>query len=177
MLHANGKVPTASDLFITPIRTGMYQQLLNVEHNAMQTSIGTQQVLGYSGLIPFVACLYLVQFSGQTLILDPQPGFVIYSAIILSFLAGTLWRKTSVPAHSALQITSNIFCLFACLCLFLPLYYALLLLPLGYLGLLLAEYHLDMKRDSSFTQAYFNLRLILTLTVCSLHALAVMLWF
>jgi len=134
-------------------------------------------MLGYMGLLPFIICLSLVQFIGSPSILDPQAGFVIYSAIILSFLSGTLWRKASYPSHPALQITSNIFCLFACLCLLLPVFYGLLLLPLGYLTLLLTEYHLCMNKDKNFTRIYFNLRLILTLTVCSLHALAIMLWF
>ena len=71
----------------------------------------TWQWLGYLGLIPFVACLWLFNAPidsalNQTLF-NPQQAFIFYSAIILSFLAGALWRKDTLSQDTKMQIFSN----------------------------------------------------------------------
>ena len=94
--------------------------------------------LGYLGLIPFVACLWLTAFPLENFPVNPQQGFLFYSATILSFISGTLWQKDktihyanqkspnqaleALEEHhwpwSSKQIISNIFCLLAFVCLF-----------------------------------------------------------
>jgi len=141
----------------------------------------TWQWLGYLGLFPFLACLWLFEMSfdgsANNLLFNPQQGFVFYSAIILSFLAGVLWRKEPGGEHSKAQIISNIFCLYAYLCLFLPSFYALIFLPFGYLSLFLAEYLLYNNKQDVFTNPYFIMRFRLTLLVSLLHGIAVISWF
>ncbi|WP_440877201.1 DUF3429 domain-containing protein [Thalassotalea sp. PLHSN55] len=157
----------------------------------------TWQWLGYLGLIPFIACLWLTTFPLDNVAVDPQQGFVFYSAIILSFIAGTLWQKDHTickenkkSEHQVLnqleqhrcalpskQIVSNVFCLLAFGCLLLPIFYGLLILPLGYLTLLLAEYVLYRGNDQTFTKSYFLMRFTLTVLVTSLHCIALLLWF
>jgi len=163
-------------------------------HPAVKTSMKTWQWLGYLGLIPFLACLWLFEMSfdgsANNLLFNPQQGFVFYSAIILSFLAGVLWRKESGSflagvlwrkesgsEHSKAQIISNIFCLYAYLCLFLPGFYALIFLPFGYLSLFLAEYLLCNNKQDAFTNPYFIMRFRLTLLVSVLHGIALISWF
>lgn len=139
------------------------------------------QWLGYLGLIPFAACLWLYQISidsaANNLLFNPQQAFIFYSAIILSFLAGTLWRKDTLNLHIATQIISNLLCLYAFVCLFIPIFYALIFLPLGYFSLLLAEYMLCNNKETAYTKSYFSMRLRLTVSVIFLHSMAIMFWF
>ncbi|MDP7592215.1 MAG: DUF3429 domain-containing protein [Litorilituus sp.] len=147
------------------------------------------QWLGYFGLTPFLACLWLVKFPIQSLPIDPQQAFLFYSAIILSFLSGTLWPKDQVHikaddqpkkyacASSAKQVMSNSFCLYAFFCLFLPCFFQLFMLPLGYMLILLAEYILFKEFQDSFTVAYCKMRAILTISVVFLHFVALNSWF
>lgn len=147
----------------------------------VKASMKTWQWLGYLGLIPFLACLWLFEISFDSseryLLFNPQQGFVFYSAIILSFLAGVLWRKESGDAHSTAQIISNIFCLYAYFCLFLPGFYALIFLPFGYLSLFLAEYLLCNNKQDALISPYFIMRFRLTLLVSLLHGVALISWF
>lgn len=153
--------------------------------------------LGYLGITPFVAFLWLTAFPLENSPVNPQQGFIFYSAIILSFIAGTLWQKDNKNLNasqksqnqafeeldnrrsvwSSKQIISNVFCLFAFVCLFLPLFYGLLILPLGYLALLLAEYMLYHDNDQTFTKSYFKMRITLTVLVSALHCIALLTWF
>jgi hypothetical protein len=139
------------------------------------------QWLGYLGLIPFVACLWLFKISidgtSNDLLFDPQQAFLFYSSIILSFLAGALWRKDTLNQHITMQIFSNFLCLYAFFCLFIPMFFALIFLPIGYLSLLLVEYILCNNKEHGYTQSYFTMRLILSVLVISLHATALMSWF
>ncbi|WP_157823285.1 DUF3429 domain-containing protein [Psychromonas sp. MB-3u-54] len=141
----------------------------------------TWQWLGYLGLIPFVACLLLFEIftdsAANNYPFNPQQAFLFYSAIILSFLAGTLWRKDTLTPHIATQIISNILCLYAFICLFIPIFYALVLLPLGYFSLFFVEYFLCHNKEDAYTTSYYSMRLRLTVLVIFLHAAALMSWF
>jgi chromate transport protein ChrA len=137
----------------------------------------TWQSLGYLGLVPFVICIIFFESYPHHFLFNSQQIFHFYSVIILCFLAGTLWKKDSKKLQSNVQIVSNVLCIYAFICLFLPVYYALIFLPLGYLALLIAEYLFCDKEQMSYTQPYFNMRLILTLFVCALHAFALIAWF
>jgi len=139
------------------------------------------QWLSYLGLIPFVACLWLFNISingtSNDLLFDPQQAFLFYSSIILSFLAGALWRKDTLNQHITMQIFSNFLCLYAFFCLFIPTFFALIFLPIGYLSLFLVEYILCKNKEHGYTQSYFAMRLVLSVLVILLHATALMSWF
>ena len=141
----------------------------------------TWQWLGYLGLLPFIFCLWLfhmpIEGISNNLLFDPKQTFSFYSAIILSFIAGTLWRKDRVKIQSGAQILSNIFCLYAFVCLLFPLFYTLIFLPLGYFSLLLTEYILFNNKGDGYTKPYFTMRLRLTTLVILLHGFALILWF
>ncbi|WP_193755536.1 DUF3429 domain-containing protein [Psychromonas sp. psych-6C06] len=147
----------------------------------MKATIKSWQWLGYLGLLPFVGCLWLFKLFEQNtisnMLFNPQQAFQFYSVIILTFLAGTLWRKDPNTTYSATQITSNLFCLYAYIWLFMPLYYSLIFLPVGYLSLLIAEYMLNKNREMLWFTPYFTMRLTLTFVVLILHAVAFLAWF
>ncbi len=141
----------------------------------------TWQWLGYLGLLPFAFFLW---FSDTTLKIisynlpyDSKHAFVFYSAIILSFLAGNLWPKDTQKKQVALPLLSNLFCLYAFICLLLPLFLALILLGFGYLSIFLIEYILCKDNDISYSKNYFSMRLPLTIFVCLFHFYALFSWF
>jgi hypothetical protein len=76
----------------------------------------TWQWLGYLGLLPFLACLWSATFASNSLLDNPQQAFIFYSAIILSFLSGSLWRKDTSALNVKSQMWSNIFCIYAYYC-------------------------------------------------------------
>ena len=86
----------------------------------------TWKSLGYLGLIPFIICLIVVESYPNNFLFNSQQVFHFYSAIILCFLAGTLWEKDSHDSQSTRLIVSNVLCLYAFSCLFLPLNFALI---------------------------------------------------
>ena len=100
--------------------------------------------------------------------------FLTYSAIILSFLAGTLWGKwETFPSNrrsAAVLIFTNLTSLLAWLSLtvihisqFLSIL-AVALLSAGYLGILGVE-----RTFKSSSRGYWNLRISLTTVVVLLH--------
>ncbi|MFT6141496.1 MAG: hypothetical protein ACJAYB_003563 [Psychromonas sp.] len=147
----------------------------------VKAKMKTWQWLGYLGIIPFVACLWLFEIytdgAAHNLPFNPQQAFIFYSVIILSFLAGTLWRKDTLTPHIATQIISNFLCLYAFFCLFIPIFYASIFLPIGYFSLFFVEYFLCNNQEDAYTTSYYSMRLRLTVLVIFFHATALMLWF
>jgi len=141
----------------------------------MLSTLKTWQFLGYLGLIPFLACLWLSQTSLLDESVKPQQAFIFYSVTILSFLSGTLWHSHPSSNNNKPLIISNILCLFAFGCLLLTISKALLLLPLGYLSVLMTEYLL-FKRDTRHLKSYLFMRIVLTLIVSALHFIAYYIW-
>jgi hypothetical protein len=133
--------------------------------------MNTWQWLGYLGLIPFIVCLFFPTLITNYWFISADKAFIFYSAIILSFLAGTLWRIKNSPSNVWAQLASNILCLFAYLCLFLPIKWALTLLPFGYFGLLIIEYCINNNKIDVLTSRYLIMRFALTLIVIALHAI------
>ncbi|WP_299669023.1 DUF3429 domain-containing protein [uncultured Psychromonas sp.] len=137
--------------------------------------------LGYLGLLPFYICLLLSQIVNNeqlephSLMVSIQQAFIFYSAIILSFMSGTLWQKETSKKKVKLQLLSNILCLIAFACLLMPVFYALIILPITYVGLLLTEYLLRFQQQ--ITASYIKMRLILTLLVVLSHVTALLLWY
>ena len=57
------------------------------------------QLLGYLGLLPFIVSLYFSVESVSWVIAAKQ-AFVAYSAIIVSFIAVSIWRKDDNNTHN-----------------------------------------------------------------------------
>ena len=137
----------------------------------------TWKTLGYMGLIPFVLCLYL---SGHEMFwgIDPKQAFIAYSAVILSFIAGTLWQvngpQQSYKQKSKQQIISNFFSLIAFVSLLINPYVALAILTTSYLLHFLYEVRLVLQDE--LNPEYITMRFRLTLTVILLHITAFIVW-
>jgi hypothetical protein len=135
------------------------------------------QLLGYLGLLPFIASLYLSVESVNWVIAAKQ-AFVAYSAIIVSFIAGSIWRKDDNNTHIKQQIISNTFSLLAFITLLTYTNVALIILAFSFLFLYIYERELaKCSTDENRTYEYMNMRFWLTLTVISLHITAYILWF
>jgi hypothetical protein len=134
----------------------------------------TWQTLGYIGLIPFIACLYL---SNQEIYWQDNArlAFIAYSAVILSFIAGTLWRVNERKNNKYQQIISNAFSLIAFASLLIYQHIALAILATSYLLLFL--YEKSIAAQSTLTANYITMRFRLTMTVVLLHIAASFLWF
>lgn len=127
------------------------------------------RLLGYLGLIPFIVLFIMNLFEVNILGTDAKKCFTYYSAIILSFLAGTLWRPTTDSSTSKQNIISNLFSLLAFFSLVIQHNIALILLAIGYLWLYGYE-RTYIQLDNNLTP-YYQMRLKLTLLVFSMHAL------
>ena len=134
-------------------------------------SIKTWQWLGVAGLLPFIV-LSVLAFNHS--LLAPEHtmlGFISYSAVILSFVAGTLWGKAVILALddniAKLLIISNIIALASWIALITPFELsALILLASGYLYLLYIEFK---AKQLSNTTSYMALRTILTCVAVICH--------
>ncbi len=134
----------------------------------------TWQTLGYAGLLPFVASLYL-SLETSTVALPARQAFIAYSAIILSFIAGTLWRRPSQSAEQKQDVVSNIFSLLAFVCLLLNHDIALIILALGFA--LIFVYEMAGSDKTPDPNNYRVMRFRLTAAVVALHISAFYLWF
>lgn len=134
-------------------------------------SIKTWQWLGFAGLLPFII-LSVLAFNHS--LLAPEMtmlGFVSYSAVILSFVAGTLWGKAVILTLddniAKLLIISNIIALGCWIALLTPFVLsALILLVSGYLYILYVEFK---AKQLSTTTSYITLRTILTCVAVVCH--------
>jgi len=146
------------------------------------------KILGYAGLVPFLVPGYLM---GQAFFSAPglQSAaifglyapyvFIAYSAVILSFLSGTVWAYAR-PMEGGLSrgaiVVSNLLALSAWLSLLLiyvaPIMtlFALCLLMAGYLGLLVIERQLGVPQ----TPDYWRLRIQLSVVVSLAHLLVIL---
>jgi hypothetical protein len=133
------------------------------------------QLLGYLGLLPFIGFLYL-SVNVENPNITAQQAFVAYSAIIVSFIAGTLWRKDD--HHINQQITSNTLSLIAFLALLIERDLALIILVFSFLFLFIYEQKLAKgTQQNNLNANYMKMRFWLTFIVVSLHITAYFLWF
>lgn len=132
------------------------------------------KILGYLGLLPFIASLYL---STETVIfgISTKQAFIAYSAVILSFIAGTIWRRESKNYHDKQNIISNLFSLLAFVALLLDHKIALIILAVSFIILFLYEKHL--VQQNKILNDYMSMRFWLTVIVVLLHITAYFLWF
>ena len=59
----------------------------------------TAAALGYGGVVPFAALALAFAFGPEGVALSALDGFLIYGAVILSFLGGIRWGAASGAAH------------------------------------------------------------------------------
>ena len=142
-------------------------------------------ILGFAGLIPFFVPLGLLISQRWLDVYIPAhlPAFLFlsYSAIILSFMSGTLWARWQTIKHKPTGlravVMSNVLALIAWLALlvgfFVPqvLVVCLGVLALGYASLLLVERSLGVSE-----QRYWRMRLSLTTIVMVLHVLMIIMF-
>lgn len=144
---------------------------------------GLIKILGYAGAVPFLLPVYLM---GQAFLsskglqsaalfgLYAPYVFIAYSAVILSFLSGTVWayaRSVDAVVSYGAILFSNLVALSAWLSMLLiyiaPIMtlFALCLLMAGYLGLLLIERLLEVPENAG----YWHMRIQLTAVVALAH--------
>ncbi|GIU14981.1 MULTISPECIES: DUF3429 domain-containing protein [unclassified Shewanella] len=128
--------------------------------------------LGYAGLLPFIIAA-IMSLAGWSLPwFNPEFAFVSYSAIILSFLAGTLWGRALFlyAANLAnLLILSNLYALLAWLALMLQqTMVALVILAFGYFSLLGVEKNFQ---NLPVNDEYQQMRTVLTSIALLTHFL------
>jgi hypothetical protein len=95
----------------------------------------------------------------------------------LSFVAGTLWKKTEQKKYDKQKVISNVFSLFAFLALLVNHHLALVILAINYLNVFLFEVRLaNLDNQGRIMTAYIKMRLQLTVIVILLHIAAFILW-
>ncbi len=141
------------------------------------------RILGYAGITPFAIPVWLMidgfwfgpgLQSAALFGLYAPYIFIAYSAVILSFMSGTLWANVQMTGNLSLVkpavLMSNFLALsawFALLLIYIaPIMtiFAVTLLMLGFISLLWAERIVD-----SGTKVYWRMRLSLTTIVTALH--------
>jgi hypothetical protein len=141
------------------------------------------RILGYAGIIPFAVPVWLMidgfwfgpgLQSAALFGLYAPYIFIAYSAVILSFMSGTLWANVQMTGNLSLVkpsvLMSNLLALsawFALLLIYIaPIMtiFAVTLLMLGFISLLWAERIVDRG-----TEVYWRMRLWLTTIVTALH--------
>ncbi|WP_445776664.1 DUF3429 domain-containing protein [Shewanella sp.] len=138
--------------------------------------INTWQWLGFAGLIPFVV-LSLLAFNHSLLSAEHVLlGFISYSAIILSFMAGALWGKAVITVLddniAKLLIISNVIAIGCWVALLTPFELsALILLLSGYVYLLYVEFR---STQIATTARYMTLRTVLTSVVAICHVVVML---
>ena len=144
-------------------------------------------ILGYAGLIPFgiPVCLMLNDLwfgsairRGIPWVVHAPDMFISYSAVILSFMCGTLWAGWQTIGNNRLAkgavLVSNLLALSAWGALLLmfiasvPKVFCVIILMLGFISLLTAERMLGTS-----VMIYWRMRLFLTAIVLILHLLMI----
>ena len=144
-------------------------------------------ILGYAGLIPFgiPVCLMLDDLwfgstirSGIPWVVHAPDLFISYSAIILSFMCGTLWAGWQTIGNNRLAkgavLLSNLLALSGWGALLLILLasvakvFCVILLMFGFISLLTAE-----RMLGTAVMVYWRMRLSLTAIVLILHLIMI----
>ncbi len=132
-----------------PEASNLYRSLTNLELS-----------LGLLGLLPFVYTALLLPLPWG---LVPERAFIVYSCVILAFLAGSLWQGAGWSS-----LVSNGFALAVVLLLVLPLQTDTTLTSLMLMYLLLLAWELKVCR-AHYAMGYQYLRCGLTLVVALCH--------
>ncbi|PKG74631.1 DUF3429 domain-containing protein [Shewanella sp. Choline-02u-19] len=129
--------------------------------------------LGYAGLLPFILSTLMVWLGWQLPWFSAHFAFISYSAIILSFISGTLWGRALALSTSGtigrLLILSNLYSILAWVALLLNQeVISLAILSVGYLSLLAVE---KKSQALCLNDDYLSMRHRLTLVAVSMHLL------
>tara|TARA_B100000780_G_scaffold276693_1_gene245765 strand:+ start:509 stop:1015 length:507 start_codon:yes stop_codon:yes gene_type:complete len=148
-------------------------------------------ILGYAGVIPFAIPAVLTWFE-LWFGIDVFRGFVVtfsapyiftsYSAIILSFMSGTLWVNWCLVESQKKATLAVLVSIFLALSAFSPLLlmyaeavpglFCVIVLTLGFISLLWVEWFVGAK-----VNAYWRMRVYLTALVVMLHLVIITLLF
>lgn len=120
---------------------------------------------GIAGLIPFIASLIGYQILGWS----SQP-FVFYSAIILSFLCGAVWRFALESVDHQVVVSGLVLALMVPAVYWLSIYFAVpVQLMVGFLGFLLIYGWERRFAWCNYPAGYRVLRTVLTTLVAIAH--------
>lgn len=142
----------------------------------MYTSASALPILLASlGIIPFALSTYLSWSNTAFFGLSGLEFFITYSAIILSFMSGTLWGQRIHKDINSLSkyvlLSSNAISLGAWLSLLIDVpVLSIALLFLGFISIFWVEAK-SLKQSESADARYLNMRFALTIIVCVLHLL------
>lgn len=124
-------------------------------------------VLGYAGLLPFIAGPLWLSVAPQTVPDWLDRAWLLYAAMIAAFMAGSFWGLALVVAENPAGLfgilLSAVLMLLAWAASLLPFREALLALAGVFVLLGLAE--LWRERELDPMSSYFRLRIVLTLGV------------
>lgn len=135
------------------------------------------KLLTWLGVVPFLTPL-LIKLSNLNLLgVTPEFLFLLYSSVIISFMAGALWgrdkHQKNSPHNSTLIIT-NLWALCAYFTLILvsinPIYMnvSLLILSIGFIHILFTEYRYS-ESQLHYPSKYLWMRCQITTVVVMLH--------
>lgn len=134
---------------------------------------GKAGLLGYAGVIPFIMAVILMASTGPELKKMALDAFLIYGAVILSFLGGIRWgaATTANSDRTHALILSVIPSLWAAVCLLLPSSeVAAWTLMTGFMLMGLADWAYPGLGVASWMRP---LRIRLTLLVVAFHLIAI----
>lgn len=121
-------------------------------------------LLGYLGLIPFFLGPAWLSFAPESAPPDLDQAWLLYGAMIASFMAGSFWGLALVvienPAGRVGMMIATVLMLLAWLALLLP--FSLALWALGLVFVLLGVAELWRERTLDPLGTYLRLRLVLT---------------
>ena len=161
--------------------------MISSEYAPAMPLLKLMHILGYAGLIPFgiPVCLMLNDLwfgsairSGIPWVAHAPDLFISYSAVILSFMCGTLWAGWQTIGNNRLAkgavLVSNLLALSAWGALSLmfiasvPKVFCVILLMFGFMSLLTAE-----RMLGTAVMVYWRMRLSLTAIVLILHLIMI----
>jgi len=134
---------------------------------------GKAGLLGYAGVIPFIAAVVLMGSTGPELKRIALDAFLVYGAVILSFLGGIRWGAAATAKSDANHalVVSVLPSLWAFVCLLLPSSEASVwALMTGFMLVGLADWLYPGLGVASWMRP---LRIRLTLLVILFHLLAI----
>lgn len=127
------------------------------------------QVLGWSGVLPFVIFLFLTQVKVTHIPWSSSYLFIVYSACILSFLSGSVWLKGAIDKQQVPTLYSNVVTILAFACVILNNSWSFLLLIVGYITILAIEFRYDLFEQRP--SGYKFMRVWVTNVVIACHVL------
>ena len=133
--------------------------------------------LTWAGLLPFLGALgawaYALEATRPDVAAHAEKAFLVYSAVILSFLGGVRWgRVMSAGAAAPGYVLAVLPSLWAFPALFLPAHWALLALAIGFALALWFDTRADMVPA---TPGFRHLRRGISAAVIGAHAVAAVL--